>query len=67
MACPAAARSSAAAPAPSARAGSRLVVTVLVLITVIGVLVGVLGHRSVELGGDQRVVLGPQVDLVVEV
>ena len=59
---PAAAAAASPPRRPRRRRGARpLVLGLLVL------LLGALGLGGVELGGDQRVVLGAQIDLVVEV
>jgi len=70
----AAAPSPGAAPPPSATTGAPpaglAVVVLAVLLVAVVVLVGVVGRLRLgrlELGGDERVVLGAEVDLVVEI
>ncbi len=60
----AAASTAAASPALGRRL---LAVTVLVLVLFLGVFLGALGLGGFELGGDQRVVLGSKINLIIEV
>src|SRR5689334_1790727 len=55
------------APAPAPAAALGLVVIVLGVLVLVGLVLLGRGGLGLELGGDQRVVLRAQVDLVVEV
>ena len=58
------------AAAASATAPSRLIRLVLVVLVGLGLRLGFgLGSfgGSIELGGDQGIILGPQVDLIIEI
>ena len=61
------ARLPAPATAASAATPRAALGTVLVLLVLVLRFLGALGLGRVELGGDQRVILGAEVDLVVEV